>query len=181
MKKRNIRVLVCVVMLFIAVALAACANEAEALQARIEELETENAGLQSTISSMRTDLERAQADLTNARHELQYLISAQEAAAQEQAASGTQSGPLAITYGGEPNQDMSWPLDYGDLPLSLRMNPNELDGEAEIVWHSTNESVFSVVVSEDGLSAIVTPLSTGSAQLVVTVGSQETRSWVRIT
>jgi len=88
---------------------------------------------------------------------------------------------LAITYGGEPNTDMTWPLSYGLLPLGLRFNPGEISEDDEIVWHSTDESIITVVPGEDGTTATVTPVTIGSAQLVVTVGGQETRSWVRIT
>ena len=182
MKKRIFRVLVCFVLLFMAVTLTACANETVALQARIDTLEGENSELQSTISSLRADLEKAQSDLSNTQNELLYVQVALEAAEDAQAAQqGDQGGALAITYGGEPNQDMSWPLSYGNLTLGLRVNLSELDEEVEIVWRSTDESVFTVSSSEDGTSATVTPITTGSAQLVVTVDDQETRSWVRVT
>jgi regulator of replication initiation timing len=183
MKKRNFSLLVCVVMLFSTIVLTACTNETDALQAQIDSLVVENSELQSIISSLRTDLERAQADLTNTRNELQHVQAAYEAAvaANEQTADDNQTGPLAITYAGEANQDMSWPLNFGDLPLSLRVNLNEFEEDVEIIWHSTNDEVFIVIASEDGLSATVTPLAVGSAQLVVNVGDQETRSWVRIT
>jgi len=163
------------------VALNACANETPALLARIEALESDNAELQSTISSLHNDLERSQSDLSRTQTELQRTITALETAQAEQALlQGDQGGPLAITYGGQPNQDMSWPLDYGELVLGLRINMGELGEEAEIVWQSANEEIFTVMPGEDGLSATVTPLTTGSAQLIVTIGDQETRSWVRI-
>ena len=180
MTKWKFRVLVCVVLLSIAIALTACTSGVDALQARIEALEAENAELHSTISSLRTDLEKAYADLLSAQSEVQILQSEQDDA-DDQAAESSQSGPLAITYGGEPNKDMSWPLDYGDLPLRVRIDFNEFDEDVEIVWHSTNEKVLTVVSDEDGLSATVTPLEKGSAEVVVKVGDQETRSWVRIT
>ena len=180
MTKWKTRILVCVVMLFIAIALTACTSGADALQARIDSLEAENSELQSTVSSLRTDLEKAYADLLSAQSELQMLLSEQEEE-DEQAAGGDQSGPLAITYGGEPNKDMSWPLDYGELPLRVRIDFNEFDEDVEIVWHSTNEKVLTIEASEDGISATVTPVEKGSAEVVVKVGDQETRSWVRIT
>ena len=180
MTRRNYRILVCVVVLFIVVFLTACSNESEVLQERIDELEVENEELLSTISSMRSDLERAQADVLRTQGELQDMITAQQAAA-ELSADNDQSGAMVITYAGEPNQDMSWPLSYGDLQLNLRVNLSDLVEGVEIVWHSTNENVFLVFPSEDGLSATVTPLATGSAELVATVGDQETRSWVRVT
>jgi len=169
--------------LFIPIVLAACSNEAEALQERIDTLETENAGLQSAISTLTTDLERSRAEHANTQNELQQLISAiaAEAEANGQGADGNQSGPLAITYGGEPNNDMTWPLSYGLLQLGLRLNLNEPDEDDEIVWSSANEDIFTIVSSEDGMTATATPKATGSAQVIVTVGDQETRSWVRIT
>ena len=182
MKKRNSRVLVCFIMLVIAITLTACADETVPLQERIDELEAENAELQSTISSLRTDLDRAQSNFLSTQHELQILLSALEADDDDDPSSpGNQNRALAVTYAGEPNQDMSWPLSYGNLPLGLQVNLNELDEDVDIVWHSTNENVFTVISSEDGISATVTPSAVGSAQVVVTVGDRETRSWVRIT
>jgi len=183
MMKWIIRVLVIAVLLFAAVTLTACTNETDVLHARISTLEGENEELQSTISSLRADLERSQSDLTGTRNELQFALSALEAATanQQDSQNGNQSGPLAITYGGEPNQDMTWPLSYGELVLGLRLNIDDLDEEDEILWRSTNESIFTVVPSEDGMSATVTPYTKGSAELVVTVGDQATRSWVRVT
>jgi len=182
-KKSIIMLLVYVVLIFMTFTLTACANETDALRAQVELLENENATLISTISSMQTDLDRSQNDLSRTQNELQNAIIALEAfnADAQDSQQGNQSGPLAITYGGEPNKDMSWPLSYGDLVLGLRLNINEFDEDDEIIWHSTNEDVFTVVPGEDGTTAIVTPYSTGSAQLVVTIGDQETKSWVRIT
>jgi len=183
MKKQVFRVIVLVVLLFTMVAITACANETEALQAQINTLEAENAELQSSVSTLRADLERTQLTLSSTQSELQFYQSAYEAAQAEEQASqqDNQSGPLAITYGGAPNKDMSWPLSYGELVLGLRIIFDELDEDAEIVWRSTNEDVFTVISDEEGTSATVTPLSVGAAELVVTVGEQETRSWVRIT
>jgi len=170
-------------MIFFAIALPACTSEADVLRERVETLEGENADLQSTVTSLRTELERSQADLSNTQFELHRLLTAldEAAAAEEQGADGAQSGPLAITYAGEPNQDMSWPLNYGNLQLGIRVNFDELGEGADISWRSTNENVFTVNPSEDGLSAMVTPIIKGSAEMVVTVGDQETRSWIRIT
>jgi len=163
--------------MFAVITLTACSNETELLQAQIDALENENADLQSTISSLSTDLELAQRNLSISQNELQNLISALEAAQ----ADNKPVEELAITYGGQPNKDMSWPLSYGDLVLGLTINYDDLDEEDEIVWRSADEDIFTVVANEDGTSAIVTPLIVGSAQLIVTVGEQETRSWVRIT
>ena len=181
MKKQYSRVLVCVALLFFVIALTACANESEALQARIDTLEAENAELQSTLSSLRADLERAQAELTSTQNELQYVLTAQEEA-EKQEEEGNQSGPLAITSYGNATVDFSWPLKNGDFTsLGVRVNLSELDEEDEIYWRSTDDGIFTVIANEDGLTAVLTPLTTGSAELVVTVGDQETRCWVRIT
>jgi len=181
MKKRIFILSVCVALLLMAVVLSACTGEKDAMQERIDELEAENAELLSNVTSMRSDLERVQGELLATFNEVQTLrLSLDEARAAAQATQ-QDGGGLAITYGGEPNQDMSWPYGYGELKLGLRINLSLLDDETEIVWSSTNESIFTVVQSEDGTSATVTPLDVGSAELVVTVGEERTRSWVRIT
>jgi len=179
MKKRISIISIFVVFLFVAFALTACVNEADALREQVSTLENENTELQSTISSLRTELERTQASLFSTQNELQTLIDEQEAMANDE--QGDQGGPLAITYGGEPNEDMSWPFRYGELALGLRVNLNNLNEDDEIIWRSADESIFTVTPGEDGMTAIVTPETIGDALLIVTVGDQETRSWVRIT
>ena len=182
MKKWIFNALICVVLLFAAVVLAACGSETDELQARIETLENENEELQSVISTLNNDLEGARADLSRTRRELQDLqasIEDPDDDVQTPPQGGSHGGALAITYGGQANPDMSWNLSYGDLPLGL-INIGDLDDETEIVWTSANEDIFTVAASEDGTSATVTPKTKGSAQLIVTVGDKETRSWVRI-
>jgi len=61
------------------------------------------------------------------------------------------------------------------------VNLSALEEDDEIFWRSTDDGIFTVISNEDGLTAILTPLATGSAELVVNVGDQETRCWVRIT
>ena len=181
MKKRIFILSVCVALLLMAVALSACSSEKDAMQERIDELEAENAELQSNVTSMRSDLERVQNELLGTFSQLQTTLQALEEARNAAQTSSQDAGGLAITYGGEPNQDMSWPFGYGELKLGLRINLSLIDDETEIIWQSANEDVFIVVQSEDGLTATVTPLDVGSAQLIVTVGEEQTRSWVRIT
>jgi len=183
MKKRNSIFLVCVALLLIVVSLTACTNETEELQARIDALEAENAELTSTISTLRTDLESARTSLSNTQNELSNALVALATVDENDPASqqDDQGGALAITYKGEANKDMSWPLSHGDLPLGLRVNLNDFEAGVEIIWQTTNDDVYTVVQSDDGLTAIVSPFTTGSAELVVTIGDQETRSWVRIT
>jgi len=180
MKKRVFKVFILAILVSAVVVVSACSNEAEILQARVDSLESENSTLQATVSSLSTDLEVALSTLSFTQNELQNLqaILADNADSSQQ---GSQDGELAITYGGQPNKDMSWPFGYGKLEVGLRINLNELDEDDEIVWSSTSNDIFTVVQSDDGTSATVTPVDVGSAQLVVKVGDRETRSWVRIT
>ena len=186
MRNRIFRVTACVVMLLTAITLTACAGETEAMQEQIAALEAENTELRTNISSLETELQSVQTTLTNAQNELAYLLAPpadyEESGEQEtgQAPAGD-DGTFGITYGGRLNLDMSWPLAHGDLPLRVRLEPEMLDGEYEVVWTSTNEDIITVEQSEDGTEATVTPVATGSAEVVVTVGDRETRSWVRIT
>jgi len=181
MKKRIFILSVCVTLLLSVVALTGCSSEKDAMQERIDYLEAENTELLSNVTSMRSDLERAQNELLATFSELQILRLALEEANTAAQSSQQDGGGLAITYGGEPNQDMSWPFGYGELKLGLRINLSLIDNETDIIWQSANEDFFTVVQSEDGLTATVTPVDVGSAQLIVTVGDEQTRSWVRIT
>jgi len=179
MKKRIGSMVVCFVLILFVVASTACNNETEILTARINSLEDENAELRSTISSLRDDFDRSQANLFGTRDELQELQTLYDELLEAFEADDNLIGPLAITYRGVPNPDMTWPY-MADLEVGLRINLNEFDEGVEIIWRSTNEDIFTVTSDEDGLTAIVTPKIDGSAELVVTVGDQETRSWVRI-
>jgi len=181
--KRRIFIIPVCFLLFLTVTLTACGSEKAEMQERIDTLESENETLRSGIASATDDLTRTQTELYLAQSELQSTLLALEAALSDAQSSqqDSHSGPLAITYGGRPNTDMTWPLTYGDLALGLRVNASEIDEDEEIIWHSENESIFSVIPSEDGLNATVTPYTKGSAQLVVTIGDQVTKSWVRIT
>ena len=181
MKKLVSGLVLCFTLIFALITLTACGNETNALNARITELERDNAELQTTISSLRTELEVTQTNLTNTQTELYNLQTAIEEEAEQATQQDDQSGPLAITYGGRPNPDMSWPLSYGELRLGLRIDFNDFDDDVEITWHSGNEDFYTVEPGEDGTTATVTPLAVGDAQLTVTVGDQETKSWVRIT
>jgi len=184
MKKRIFGIFICIVLLFTSVILTACANETDALQERIATLESEKEELQSTISVLQSDLETSQRNLIRTNNELQDLKdSIEEAnAADDQTTTppAFQSGPLEITYKGVPNKDMSWEYRSG-LELGLNVDFSVIDEDAEIVWVSTNEDIFTVAAGEDGLTAVVTPKVVGSAELVVTADGHETRSWVRIT
>jgi len=169
-------------MLFLVITLTACGSNTDDLQERINTLEADNRELQSTVTSLQTELGRAQNELGRAQNELQNTQAALEEALNAQPpSSDDQNVELAITYGGRPNKDMSWPLNFGDLPVGLRVNPDDLGEGVEITWRSINEDIFTVVPSEDGMSATVTPLIVGSAELEVKVGDKVTRSWVRIT
>jgi len=180
MKKRIFFVTLCTVLLA-TIFLTACGNEVDELQERISFLENDNAQLQTTISTLRAELEASQADLLRTQNMLHIINEELEEAQLQAAQHGNQNVSLAITYGGEPNFDMSWPLNFGNLVLGLRVHLEDYEDDVEITWHSENESIFTVVADEDGLSATVTPLTTGDAKLVVKVGDRETESWVRIT
>jgi len=178
MNKWIFRLIICVVLIFSVAALTACSNEAEALQEQIDILEAENNDLHSVIASLRTDLDRSQANLSNAQNELLILIAKIE---EEAAQQNRVDEELAITYRGSANRDMSWPLSYGDLPLGVRVNLDDLGEDDEITWRTTDESVITIVPGDDGTTATVTPVAVGSARVVVTVGEETTSSWVRIT
>ena len=184
MKKQIFRILTYVLLVFMTVALTACASEEDTLQSRIETLEQDYADLQSEMSTLYANLERTQSDLSRTRSEVQNLQAALDAADDDDQPSQQtpQSGELTITYEGNARRDMSWPLRNGDLRLGIRGDIlSEIGEDDEIIWTSTNEDIFTVVASEDGLSAVVTPKIVGDAQLIVTIGDKEARSWVRIT
>jgi len=169
-----------IIVIVAAVAFTACTHEAVILQARVDSLERENSELQSAVTALQSALDISQNELSVTRNELHNHLAA--LAAQEEAAQqASQGGPLAITYGGEPNPDMSWPFNYGVMNVGLRINLGEDYDVDDIVWRSENETIFTVAPAEAGMTAVVTPVTIGSAELVVTVGEQETRSWVRIT
>jgi len=183
MKKRIFGISICIILLLITVVLTACANETDALLEQINTLENEKVELQSTISVLQSDLDTSQRNYFRTLNELQDLIASIEAAdaADEQPAQPAfRDGPLEITYKGVPNKDMSWEYRSG-LELGLNVDYSVIDEDAEIVWVSTKEDIFTVEAGEDGLTAVVTPKVVGSAELVVTVDGFETRSWVRIT
>jgi len=183
MVKRISTISICVILLLSVLALTACTNEADALQERIDELEGENAELQSTVSSLRTELESTQTNLASTQNELQNVLSTLEPDDDDQASQqDTPSGPLAITSYGTPRTDMQWPLSAGEFDaLGLYVDWSVIDEDADIVWNSSDEDIFTVASSGDGTSATATPVAVGSAELIVTVGDQETRSWFRIT
>jgi len=169
-------------MLFSVIALTACSNEAELLQEQINALEEANAEMQSTISSLRGELELSQGELSRTRNELQQILDEIEEEEQQAIAAATPSGPLAITFYGTAHTDRQWPLRDGVLEdiVGLYVDWNQFDDDVEIYWRSTDDGVFTVVESEDGMSATVTPVATGVADIVVTVGDQEARATIRI-
>ena len=183
MKKRIFGVLICVILVFAVVTLTACSSEKDAMQALIDTLENENEELKSTVSSLRGDLEIAQIELTIAQTELQNFLSALQQAQDDEIAATTPSEPLAITFYGVAHTDRSWPLSAGVLEdvVALHVNWDEFDDDLEIYWESTNENVFTVVPSDDGMSARVTPEYRGAADIVVTLGNVVARATIRIT
>ena len=186
MKKRIFGIFICVLLLSAVVSIAACSNEAEELQARIDALEAEKTEMQSTISTLSSDLERARSDLSSTRSELQDILAALETNDDDNAQDSqppTPSGPLAITFYGTPSTDRSWPLRDGvaEDVVGLYVNWDMFDDDLEITWRSTDDDIFTVDPSDDGLSVVVTPEKVGSAEVVATVGDQQTRAWIRIT
>ena len=182
MKKRGFKTILFIALILIAIVLTACSNEADELRAQIDILQNDNTELQSTTSTLQTENEQLRYILEQTaleRDQLRYQLEAAEEAARQEPEDPV--GPLAITYAGVPNADMSWPLRNGNLKLGLRVDLSNFDAGVEIVWRSANEEIFSVSPDEDGTSAIATPYAVGSAQVIVTIGDQETRSWVRIT
>jgi DNA-directed RNA polymerase subunit RPC12/RpoP len=83
---------------------------------------------------------------------------------------------VTITYAGRKIEDFSEPIGK-KIVLKVKIEPEGID--EEITWSSTNNSVFEVVPSEDGLSATVTIIGRGSARVLVKVGDKTAECWVR--
>jgi len=85
---------------------------------------------------------------------------------------------VTITYNNKPKHDFT--AKVGDK-VALRVKIEPLGVEEEIVWSSSNRSVFEVVATNaDGTHATVTGLGKGTATLTVTVGGVEDECIVRI-
>ena len=91
---------------------------------------------------------------------------------------------VVILYAKYPIPDNEFSTDVGDkTPLTLRIEPAGVEFDDEIIWESSDKSVFEVVKDVDGTSAQVTSIGSGSARmatLTVTVGDIKAECIVRI-
>ena len=89
---------------------------------------------------------------------------------------------VVILYAKNPIPDNDFTAGIGDrTPLSVRIEPAGVEYEGEVVWLSSNTSIFEVVKeSTDGTSAAVTGYSAGTGTLTVIVGGVEAECTVRI-
>ena len=92
---------------------------------------------------------------------------------------------VVILFAKTPIQDNDFSTNVGDkTPLTVRIEPAGVEFDDEIVWESSDRSVFEVVKdSTDGTSAMVTSIGSGSARmatLTVTVGDIKAECIVRI-
>ena len=88
-----------------------------------------------------------------------------------------------ITYAGLPLVDFSEPIGT-PVPLRVRIEPPGAEYDGDIVWSSSNTSVFDVVKDNpEGTAATVTIIGSGSARaatLTVSVAGVEAECIVRI-
>jgi len=90
---------------------------------------------------------------------------------------------VIITYGGVENGDFTAPV--GDkVPLKAKVEPAGIEFDEEIVWKSSDTSVFEVVKDNpEGTSAQVIMIGSGSqksATLTVSIGGVEATCIVRL-
>jgi len=90
---------------------------------------------------------------------------------------------IEITYAGTKMEDFSEPVGK-KTPLRIRVEPPGAEVDAEIIWTSSDTSVFEVVADNlEGTAASVTITGTGSARhaiLTVSIGDIEAQCDVRI-
>ena len=87
-----------------------------------------------------------------------------------------------ITYSNGHIEDFTEPVGK-QIPLKVRIEPAGIELEDEIVWTSSNTSVFEVVPSPDGTAATVTIIGSGSARsatLTVSVAGKSAECIVRV-
>ena len=88
---------------------------------------------------------------------------------------------ITILYGSRRIHDNDLTLFVGDesIVLTARVEPHSV--EEEIVWHSSDRSVFEVVATNpEGAAARLTSISQGTATLTVSVGGLEVTYIVRV-
>ena len=90
---------------------------------------------------------------------------------------------IEITYAGVPNNDFSESRGTR-IPLRVRIEPAGIEFDEEVVWTSSDTSVFEVVKDNpEGTSAMVTIHGTGSAMqavLTVSIDGVEAECIVRV-
>ena len=89
---------------------------------------------------------------------------------------------IEITYLNKYIDDFTEPVGK-ETPLKVRIEPAGIELDEEIIWTSSNTSVFEVVPSLDGLSATVTIIGSGSARsatLTVSVAGKSAECIVRV-
>ena len=91
---------------------------------------------------------------------------------------------VVILYAKYPIPDNEFSTDVGDkTPLTVRIEPAGVEFDDEIIWESSDKTVFDVVKDVEGTSATVTSIGSGSARmatLTVTVGDIKAECIVRI-
>ena len=85
---------------------------------------------------------------------------------------------VVITYEGMPMTDVT--LQMGErVPFRVRIEP--VGAAGEIVWTSSNRSVFEAVPTDpSGIEATIAGIGRGSATLTVTVGGVEAECIIRV-
>ncbi|MCL2126508.1 MAG: hypothetical protein FWH33_11070 [Oscillospiraceae bacterium] len=89
---------------------------------------------------------------------------------------------VTITYAGYMKDDFTEPVG-SKIPLKVRIEPPGAEYEEDIVWKSSDTSVFDVVPAADGLSCNVTIIGSGSARsatLTVSIGDVSFDCIVRV-
>ena len=92
---------------------------------------------------------------------------------------------VVILYAKTPIPDNEFSTNVTDkTPLSVRIEPAGVEFDDEIIWESSDKTVFEVVKdSTDGTTAVVTSIGSGSARaatLTVTVGDIKAECIVRV-
>ena len=90
---------------------------------------------------------------------------------------------IIITFAGYENNDFTEPAG-GKVPLKAKVEPVGIEFDEEIVWKSSDTTVFEVVKDNpEGTSAMVTMIGSGtakSATLTVSIGGVEATCIVRL-
>jgi len=84
---------------------------------------------------------------------------------------------VTITYDGRETRDVT-EFVGGAFTLTARVEPA---GQGEIIWTSSDRSIFEVVVSDiEGTEATITAIGSGTATLRVSVGGVEAECVIRV-